>query len=179
MTEDDRSARDIGDEELLQRAIQASEGDLRAFEELVERHQKRIAADCRYMTRDANSAEDLAQEIFVKAYFGLRTFEGRSSFRHWLQRIKVHHCLNHLKKQESMKQVTLEEEIRADSVKLHVSPTADRNLEAMDDRRQIAAILDLLPSTHKRQLSGAMNMEMVKIVQHERRRAGCSGSRRG
>jgi hypothetical protein len=49
----------------------------------------------------------------------------------------------------------------------------------MDDRRQIAAILDLLPSTHKRQLSGAMNMEMVKIVQHERRRAGCSGSRRG
>ena len=141
MTEDDRSSRDTGDEELLQRAMQASEGDLRAFEELVERHQKRIAADCRYMTRDANSAEDLAQEIFVKAYFGLRTFEGRSSFRHWLQRIKVHHCLNHLKKQESMKQVTLEEEISADSVKLRVSPTADRNLEAMDDRRQIAAIL--------------------------------------
>ena len=40
-------------------------------------------------------------------------------------------------------------------------------------------LLPVSASSHKRQLSGAMNMEMVKIVQHERRRAGCSGSRRG
>jgi RNA polymerase sigma-70 factor, ECF subfamily len=79
---------DESDEELLQEALGAAEGDLRAFEQLVRQHQRRIVADCRYMTREESSAEDLAQEIFLKAFFGLRSFEGRSSFRHWLQRIK-------------------------------------------------------------------------------------------
>lgn len=48
-----------------------------------ELYQKRIVADCRYMIRDESNAEDLAQEVFVKAFFGLRGFEGRSSFRHF------------------------------------------------------------------------------------------------
>src|SRR6476619_5724896 len=89
------------DEELLQAARNAPEGDLRAFEQLIALYQKRILADCVYLTRDASNSEDLAQEVFVKAYFALRAFEGRSSFRHWLQRIKVNHCLNYIKKQAS------------------------------------------------------------------------------
>ena len=83
-------------DDMLLRVVRAApEGDLRAFEELVQLHRKRILADCRYLTRDENNSEDLAQEVFVKAFFGLQRFEGRSSFRHWLQRIKVNHCLNH------------------------------------------------------------------------------------
>src|SRR6187402_2523786 len=97
------------DEELLRTARNAPEGDLRAFEQLVRQYQERILADCRYLTRDENNAEDLAQEVFVKAFFGLRGFEGRSSFRHWLQRIKVNHCLNHLRKQSSRSEVTLDD----------------------------------------------------------------------
>ncbi len=104
-------------------------------------------ADCRYMTRDSDTAEDLAQEIFVKVFFGLRGFEGRSSFRHWLQRIKVHHCLNYLKKQEGKKQVGIDEEVAEKAEQLHVRPTAYTDYAAMDDRQRIAKILDSLPST--------------------------------
>ena len=134
------------DDELLQKAIGAADGDLSAFEQLVKQHQKRIVADCRYMTRDESSAEDLAQEVFLKAFFGLRSFEGRSSFRHWLQRIKVHHCLNHIKKQEGKKQVAIDEETTEMSEQLHVLPTVHKEFEAMDDRQRIAAILESLPS---------------------------------
>src|ERR1044072_4597755 len=88
------------DEELLQAARNAPAGDLRAFEQLIGLYQKQILADCLYLTRDDANSEDLAQEVFVKAYFGLGSFEGRSSFRHWLQRIKVNHCLNHIKKRD-------------------------------------------------------------------------------
>ena len=134
------------DEELTREAMRAGEGDLHAFEQLVEQHKSHIVADCRYMTRDASSAEDLAQDIFVKAFFGLRSFEGRSSFRHWLQRIKVHHCLNHIKKQERKKQVALDD-LREEPGQFHVQPAAHKDLEAMDDRQRIARILDSLPST--------------------------------
>jgi RNA polymerase sigma factor (sigma-70 family) len=89
------------DEELLVQALNAPEGDLRAFEGLVLRYQKRVVANCRGITRDSNNAEDLAQEVLVKVFYGLRGFERKSSFGRWLQRIKINHCLNHLKKHSS------------------------------------------------------------------------------
>jgi RNA polymerase sigma-70 factor, ECF subfamily len=97
------------DEELLQQAREAPDGDLRAFEKLVLRYQRRVVANCRYITRDPNNAEDLAQEVLVKAFFGLRGFEGRSTFGSWLKRIKINHCLNYLKKQAGRSYVGVEE----------------------------------------------------------------------
>lgn len=135
------------DEQLLREALSAPDGDLRAFEQLVLQYQNRIVADCRYMTRDESSAEDLAQEIFVKAFFGLRRFEGRSSFRHWLQRIKVHHCLNHIKKQEGKKRMPIETDSAEEFEPLQVPPTAYNNVDATDNRHRIAGILESLPST--------------------------------
>lgn len=98
------------DEELIQRARQSPEGDLRAFEEFVRKYQRRIVANCRHIIHDPNNAEDLAQEVFVKAFFALRSFEGRSSARHWLQTIKVNHCLNHLKKERRAVMFDIEEQ---------------------------------------------------------------------
>ena len=131
------------DEELLRAARNAPEGDLRAFEELVQHHQKRILANCRYLTRDESIAEDLAQEVFVKAFFGLRGFEGRSSFRHWLQTIKVHHCLNHLKKREGKATLAMDEEAVERYEQLRVQPVAAGELEAVERRKRIDGILNV------------------------------------
>ena len=100
---------DRGDRELVAAALQALPGDYRAFEELVLRHQTRIMNNCRILSGSAETAEDLAQEVFVKAYFGLRSFERRSAFRTWLQRIKVNHCLNFLKKHEGRSFVSFDD----------------------------------------------------------------------
>ena len=135
------------DEELVREAKAAAEGDLRAFERLILKYQKRIVANCRFMTRDESEADDLAQETFVKAFFGLRRFEGRSSFRHWLQRIKVHHCLNHMKKQEGKKRVPIEDSSMEEAEELQVPPSAYAEFEAADDRRRITKILESLPET--------------------------------
>jgi RNA polymerase sigma-70 factor, ECF subfamily len=137
---------DDRDEELLQAARNAPEGDLRAFEQLIALYQRRILADCIYLTRDDSNAEDLAQEVFVKAYFGLRAFEGRSSFRHWLQRIKVNHCLNHLKKQASRSEVTLDDPASENFDELRVEPEVSRRLETLGDRERIETILNCLPA---------------------------------
>lgn len=135
------------DDELVGAARAAPEGDFRAFEQLIQIHRKRILADCRYLTRDVNNSEDLAQEVFVKAYFAMGNFEGRSSFRHWLQRIKVHHCLNHLKKREGRESFAVEEEFVQNLEALRVPPAADANLAALDERRKIQQILASMPDT--------------------------------
>jgi RNA polymerase sigma-70 factor (ECF subfamily) len=147
MSDETEALREDRDAALLERARRSPDGDLRAFEELVQQYQKRILADCRYITRDETASEDLAQEVFVKAYFALNRFEGRSSFRHWLQRIKVHHCLNHLKKQEGKAGVAIDEGSAEQHEELQVKATADRNLESLNEKQRIAGILDSMPAT--------------------------------
>ncbi|MEO7145890.1 MAG: RNA polymerase sigma factor [Bryobacteraceae bacterium] len=134
------------DEELLRAVREARDGDLRAFEQLVQQYRMRILADCRFLTRDQGVAEELAQEVFVKAYFGLRTFEGRSSFRHWLQRIKVHHCLNYLKKAEGKGTQPIDEESVEEYEQLQVAPVADTGIEAKENRQRIHDILNAMPA---------------------------------
>jgi RNA polymerase sigma-70 factor (ECF subfamily) len=135
------------DEELLQQARKAPQGDLRAFEKLVLLYQRRVVANCRYITRDPNNAEDLAQEVLVKAYFGFRSFEGRSSFSNWLQRIKINHCLNHLKKQAGRSYVGIEEPEVEEFNQLQVSATAEHMAETISDRQLTSLVLDAMSST--------------------------------
>lgn len=75
-------------------------GSYEAFEELVRRYQRRIYSLVYNMTGHREDAEDLLQEIFVKAYRSLDRFKGDSSFFTWLYRIAVNHTINFLKKRK-------------------------------------------------------------------------------
>ncbi len=135
------------DLELVEQARESPEGDFRAFEQIVDRHQTHVVANCRYLSKSEADAEDLAQEVFLKAFFGLRWFEGRAAFRTWLQRIKVNHCLNYLKKREGKVFVDVEAPAQQQADELQVQPQAERSASARDDRERINAVLDGLSDT--------------------------------
>src|SRR5215212_4212899 len=72
-------------------------GDEDAFDELVERHRRRIySLVCRLAS--PGEADDLAQEVFIAAYKALPSFRGDSQFSTWLYRIAVHTCSHYLRK---------------------------------------------------------------------------------
>lgn len=133
------------DEKLVRRAKSGAAGDLRAFEQLVLRHQDFVLANCRGMSGSAEDAQDLAQEVFVKAYFGLRRFEERSSFGSWVKRIKVNHCLNHIRKRRGKQFVDVDDPVAETESELQVAPRAEREAEARDDRARIRGVLEQLP----------------------------------
>lgn len=135
----------LEDQELLELARTALDGDVRAFTELVRRNQSWVRANCRHITRGGEE-EDLAQEVFVKAYFGLARFEGRSNFKTWVGRIKANHCLNHLRKQSSRPQSD-EEISEVHESALAVEATAGQGIAESDERRRIEAILDQMSDT--------------------------------
>jgi len=74
--------------------VQAKAGDKRAFEALVRRYRKRIFALALHITGSASEADDIAQEVFLKAYRALPEFEGRSQFFTWVYRMAVNRSLN-------------------------------------------------------------------------------------
>ena len=135
------------DEELVEIAQASAEGDLRAFDLLVSRHQARVLANCRYLTRSPDDAEDLAQEVFIKGYFGLSRFEGRSQFKTWIQRIKVNHCLNHIRKWKDKHSVDVDDPAMQVNPELHHTRTPHDRTEQSEKREQIAEVLDSLPET--------------------------------
>ncbi|WP_213469984.1 RNA polymerase sigma factor [Paenibacillus dendritiformis] len=67
--------------------------------EFFERYNKEVYRTCYYMLRDASDAEDICQEVFMKAFTsGWRQVE---HLKTWLMRIAVNHCLNHLRRSKT------------------------------------------------------------------------------
>ena len=129
---------EISDEALLELARDAVEGDTRPFEELVRRYQRKVMTNCRYLSGSPSDAEDLAQEVFVKAYFGLAGFEGRSSFETWIQRIKSNHCINFVKKKR-LQTVDVDPEVVEAAARQ--APEAERRMEREATKERVGAVL--------------------------------------
>src|SRR5690242_8634360 len=85
----------------------ARNGDLDAYDELVERYQERIYATIYHMTSNHEDANDLAQESFIKAFQALKSFKGGSSFYTWLYRIAVNKTINFLKQRKNRTHMSL------------------------------------------------------------------------
>ena len=89
---------ELSDTELVRLCQERGNRDDRPFQELFRRHQQLVWRVCFGFTRNGNDAEDLAQEVFIKAYRHLDSFEGRSQFKTWLYRVAINTCQNELRR---------------------------------------------------------------------------------
>jgi len=78
----------------------AQKGETGAYEELLARHQQRVFAVVGGILRRREDVEDVAQQVFVKAYFSLKRFDLRSAFGTWLYKIAVNECWDYLRKKK-------------------------------------------------------------------------------
>lgn len=89
----------------------ARSGDMSAFGQLVGKYEKRILRLARNITQNQEDAEDVLQEVFLKAYTHLEGFEGNSKFYTWLVRIGVNESLMKLRKRKTGREVSLDEPV--------------------------------------------------------------------
>ena len=87
-------------EELVRRCQQARPGDMRAFEQLVAAYKTQVLRTAYRLMRNREDAEDLAQEVFLKVYRGIRTLDDPAAVTGWIHRITVNLCLDTLAKQK-------------------------------------------------------------------------------
>ena len=85
-----------------------TKGDKKALQNLIVRHQLFVYNLALKMTNNTQDAEDLTQEVFIKAITSLSKFEGKSNFRTWLYRITVNHFLNSKKRKSEYSIVDFE-----------------------------------------------------------------------
>jgi len=92
----------------------AANGDVGSFEQLVLLHQDKVYSLSLKLIGSAQDAEDLAQEVFVRAYRHIASFRGDSDFGTWLHRITVNTWLNQKRKNQPKAAYSLDEPIHSD-----------------------------------------------------------------
>ena len=87
----DRALADLDERRLVEACLG---GQSAAFDLIVERHRRSVYLLCYRFVSNHEDASDLSQDVFLRAYRGLRSFRGQSSLATWLYRIGVNVCLN-------------------------------------------------------------------------------------
>jgi RNA polymerase sigma-70 factor (ECF subfamily) len=165
-----RQNEEFNEAEAIERA---KRGDARAFQELYEKHKRRVYSLCLRMTANTAEAEDLTQEAFLQLYRKIATFRGESAFSTWLHRLSVNVVLMHLRK-KSLPVVSLEETTQGgeeDSPKKDFG-AEDLALAGSIDRLQLQRAVDDLPPGYRtifvlHDIEGYEHNEIASIV-------GCS-----
>ena len=89
----DAALTDLGESDLVAACLADRPG---AFDLIVERHRRTVYQLCYRFVGNHEDASDLSQDVFLRAFRGLRNFKGQSSLGTWLYRIGVNVCLNRI-----------------------------------------------------------------------------------
>jgi RNA polymerase sigma-70 factor (ECF subfamily) len=187
-------AKGAGDRELVRRA---QKEDKEAFEELIRRHQHRVFAVAGGILKRREDVEDIAQQVFVKAYFSIKRFDQRAAFSTWLYKITVNECWDLLRKkkvrplvyeadlsEEQARQVETSEERGSTapdiSDRLAAQQRVERLLEGLDERDRLMLILKEVEGFSIEEVAAVLdlNANTVKVRLFRARRRVVSQARK-
>ena len=147
----------------------AATGDMAAFEEIYQRHHRRVYSICLRMLQNAFEAEDLTQDVFIQLYRKVGSFRGDSAFTTWLHRMTVNQVLMHFRKRNVKYEKTTEEGETPDQI---VAGTSDPDRMPIVDKIALENAIDQLPTGYK----NVFVLHDVEGFEHEEvaRILGCS-----
>lgn len=150
-------------------AQSAAKGDMIAFEELYQRHHRRVYSICLRMLQNASEAEDLTQDVFIQLYRKIGSFRGDSAFTTWLHRMTVNQVLMHFRKRTVKFEKTTEE---GETPVQIVSGTENPYKMPIVDKIALENAIEQLPTGYK----NVFVLHDVEGFEHEEvaRILGCS-----
>src|SRR5690606_7973880 len=147
----------------------AAAGDMAAFEEVYQRHHRRVYSICLRMLQNAHEAEDLTQDVFIQLYRKIGSFRGDSAFTTWLHRMTVNQVLMHFRKRNVKYEKVTEEGETPDQI---VKGTSDPERMRVVDKIALEHAIEQLPNGYK----NVFVLHDVEGFEHEEvaRILGCS-----
>jgi RNA polymerase sigma-70 factor, ECF subfamily len=146
----------------------AKKGDRLAFEELVRRHADRLYAVVLRFVGDAEEAEEVTQESFLRAWRSVSRFEGRSQFFTWLYRIGINEAKRRAERRPSPADVVSMEERPLDDA-VDVSEAPHVRADQKDLRRMLERAVRALPPDYRvplilRDVEGLSTREAAEVM---------------
>lgn len=160
---------DIGKAKDFDLTQMAAKGDMAAFEEVYNRHHRRVYSICLRMLKSPTEAEDLTQDVFIQLYRKVGSFRGDSAFTTWLHRMTVNQVLMHFRKRTVKYEKTTEE---GDTPDQAVTGTANPERMRIVDKIALDNAVAQLPDGYR----NVFLLHDVEGFEHEEvaRILGCS-----
>ncbi len=147
----------------------SQDGRRDAFEELVRMYNRKVFALAYGFVRDRATADDLAQEVFLKAYQALPSFRAESGFGTWVYRIAVNHIKDYLRKSSRRRTVSLDEVGEGPAAVDDGAETRVRERDEENRRREVFRVLETLPLKYRmiltlRDMEGLPYEEVARVL---------------
>ena len=145
-------------------------GEQKVFRTLVERYRERIRNLIHAVLNDAGAIDDLAQDVFLKAYEGLPGFRFESSFYTWLYRIAVNRCRDEIRRKRVRRWLSLQPLLDRQDRELTTKTSV--HMEDTELRELIDRALARLPEKFRlpvvlKEVDGLSYNEIAEITQTE------------
>lgn len=134
-----------------QLALRARRGDEDAFQTLVSRYRGKLLSYLWHLSASQDEADDLLQDIFIKAYRALPRFDARRRFSPWVYRIAHNEAVNLLKRRNRRTLISWEDIANAkDNLEIaDLSETPEERVESEEERKEMQRALEFLSPEHR------------------------------
>ena len=120
--------------------MQTQRGNMDAFEQLVQRYDKRVLTIAAGYVNSSDDAKDIYQEVFIRVYKGLSKFQYKSEFSTWLFRITTNVCLSHRMRGRRHTHTSLDQEVNDEDGQPHALKETLTDNTAADQQTHDAEI---------------------------------------
>jgi RNA polymerase sigma-70 factor (ECF subfamily) len=120
--------------------MQTQRGNMDAFEQLVQRYDKRVLTIAAGYVNSSDDAKDIYQEVFIRVYKGLSKFQYKSEFSTWLFRITTNVCLSHRMRGRRHTHTSLDQEVNDEDGQPHALKETLTDNTATDQQTHDAEI---------------------------------------
>jgi len=142
--------------------------DLAAFEELIGLYQSRVYSLGYQLSGNHDDAQDLAQEVFIKAFGALKGFRNEADFGTWLHRITVNLWLNMRRKQGKQVIVSLDEPVRTGEDEVYSElAAAEGNPEQMLEDKEFSGLVRLALDELSREYRAVLVLRDIEGYSYE------------
>ena len=134
----------LNDQQLIGRYL---EGDERAFEELLTRHQQKIYTSIYLFVKDQSLAEDIFQEVFIKIIDTLRKgkYNHEGKFLQWALRISYNMCVDYFRRTKRRPKVSPTETFDIFDILQATEDNAEQHIIRSQTHDKVRALVDMLP----------------------------------
>jgi len=167
------------DQESVRLMLRVKEGDVKAFERLVELHQSAIIGTCARMLNNTDDAHDIAQQVFIRVWRSAPRYEVTAKFTTWLFTITRNLVFNETRRRSRRKEVSMEQENEDDAPKYfadHSTPGADhitqqtelelaldKAIAALPEKQRLAVIMRRHEERPYEDICAALKMSLPAV----------------
>ncbi len=175
---DAEAARDEGDARDVELMGRVGAGDMRAFEELVERHQRAVIGTVAKMLGNASEAEDIAQQVFVRVWKSAGRYEAQAKFTTWLFTITRNLVFNEVRRRQRKPTVSVDEreetthrvleDARAgapddEMLQAELEEAIDRAIRSLPEKQRMAVVLRRYEELPYEEIARVLSMSLPAV----------------